>query len=38
MNETWRFIVVITLLVAVGVLLPFAAEAAGPPIAASVAA
>jgi hypothetical protein len=27
MNESWRFIVVITLLVAVGVLLPFAAGA-----------
>lgn len=36
MNETWRFITVITLLIAVGVLLPFAAEAAGLLIAVPV--
>jgi hypothetical protein len=36
MNETWRFIVVITLLAAVGVLLPFVAEAAGLLIAVPV--
>jgi len=29
MNETWRFIIVVALLVVVGSLLPFVVEAAG---------
>ena len=29
MNDTWRFIVVITLIFVLGVLLPFAVDAAG---------
>ena len=33
MNETWRFIVVVALLIVVGTLLPLAVEAAGSSIA-----
>jgi hypothetical protein len=31
MNDTWRFIIVIALLVVLGGVLPFAADAAPPP-------
>jgi hypothetical protein len=32
MNETWRFITIIALLIVVGALLPFVVEASGIPV------